>query len=121
METIYHIAYPADWARAQADGEYRVSTRGATLAQQGFIHASTAAQVDLVANAVYAGEESLVLLVIDCARLGAEVVYEPAPGTDQVFPHIYGPLPVSAVVDVLPLTAGVDGRFRFGGWREDRD
>ncbi|MCU1654498.1 MAG: hypothetical protein JWQ60_5647, partial [Pseudonocardia sp.] len=57
MGVIYHIAYRTDWERARRAGQYSVSTRGVSLAEQGFIHASTAAQVAGVANAFYTGEE----------------------------------------------------------------
>jgi uncharacterized protein (DUF952 family) len=95
---LYHIAAAADWVRAQRDGEYRISTRGRSLDQEGFIHASTAAQVAPVANAFYRDHrEPLLLLVLDPGRLGAEVRWEPAPGFDGPFPHIYGPIPAAAV------------------------
>ena len=51
MTLIYHIAEAADWEQARRDGQYTMSTRGRTLAEEGFIHASTAAQVPLVAAA----------------------------------------------------------------------
>src|ERR1700756_4558047 len=74
---IYHIAARADWERALCDGAYVTSTRGVTLAEQGYIHASEAAQVAGVANAFYTGTgEDLVLLVIDPARVEAEIRYE---------------------------------------------
>ena len=113
MGLIYHIAYPADWAAAQRDGEYLTSSRGLTLAEEGFIHASTAEQLAGVANAFYAGDEDLLVLVIDEERLRPEVVYEDVPGMTEPFPHIYGPLNVDAVVATRPLTRGTDGRFTF--------
>lgn len=100
---IYHIAYPTDWQRARRDGAYTVSTRGRTLAEEGFIHASDAHQVATVADAFYRGEPGLLVLVIDPDRVTAEVVYERVPGADDPFPHIYGPLNVDAVVDSRPL------------------
>ena len=69
MTVIYHIAEAADWEQARRAGEYTMSTRGLTLAEQGFIHASTAAQVPLVAGAYYRGVPDLVLLVIDTERV----------------------------------------------------
>ena len=69
MAFIYHIAAAADWERAVRDGQYTISTRGLTLAEQGFIHASTPAEVALVANAFYQGVPDLVLLVIDTERV----------------------------------------------------
>jgi uncharacterized protein (DUF952 family) len=110
---IYHIAFPADWAAAQRDGEYLTSSRGLTLAEEGFIHASTAGQLAGVANAFYADVDDLIVLVIDEGLLEPEVRYEPVPGMDQPFPHLYGPLNVDAVVEVRPLERGTDGRFTF--------
>jgi uncharacterized protein (DUF952 family) len=110
---IYHIAYQADWAAAQRDGEYLTSSRGRTQAEEGFIHASTADQLAGVANAFYAGDDDLLVLVIDEERLRPEVVYEEVPGMTAPFPHIYGPLNVDAVVGTRPLSRGTDGRFTF--------
>jgi glutathione S-transferase len=110
---IYHIAAAADWKRAVRDGEYAMSTRGLTLAEQGFIHASTAGQVAPVANAFYKGEPDLLLLVIDTDLVGPEIRYEHVPGQSQPYPHIYGPLNVSAVVETRPFAPGPDGQFSF--------
>ena len=113
MSFIYHIAMAGDWAQAQADGEYTVSTRGLTLAEQGFIHASTAAQVAPVANMFYQGLPGLLVLVIDPDRLRSEVRLEAVAGWDKPLPHIYGPLNVDAVVQTKPLVPGPDGHFSF--------
>jgi uncharacterized protein (DUF952 family) len=103
---IYHIAAAADWARAVRDGQYTMSTRGRTLAEEGFIHAATAGQVAQVANAFYRGEPDLVLLVIDPALVGPEIRYEPVPGQADPYPHIYGPLNLDAVTETRPFTPG---------------
>jgi glutathione S-transferase len=113
MALIYHIASAADWEQARRDGEYTTSTRGVSLAEQGFIHASTAPQVAPVANAFYGNGKDLVVLVIDTGRLGPELRYEPVPGWDDPFPHLYGPLNVDAVVTTLPLDRDASGRFAF--------
>jgi uncharacterized protein (DUF952 family) len=112
---IYHIAAAADWEQAQRDGQYTMSTHGLTLAEQGYIHASTAGQVALVANAVYQGVPDLMLLVIDPERVGSEIRYEPVPGQDRPYPHIYGPLNTDAVVEARPFRPGPDGEFSFDG------
>jgi uncharacterized protein (DUF952 family) len=88
-----------------------VSSRNLTLAEQGYIHASTAAQVAGTANRFYAGEHGLILLEIDEARLRPELRYEPPPGGTELFPHIYGPLNLDAVSGTRPLQPGADGRF----------
>ena len=113
MSIIYHIASVADWERARGDGEYTTSSRGQTLAEAGFIHASTAGQVAWVANSFYAGVTDLVLLVIDARQLGSSLRYDPVPGWDEPFPHIYGPLKPDAVVAAVPLEPGPDGVFTF--------
>jgi uncharacterized protein (DUF952 family) len=103
-EHIFHIAKVSDWDAAQAVGEYRVSTLGRSLEQEGFLHASFAGQWPAVHDTFYAGvDEPLVLLEIDAGLLGVPVVVEAPPGTDEEFPHVYGPLPVIAVVAVSPL------------------
>lgn len=107
---IFHIAEAADWEAARSAGDYRVSTRGRTLAEEGFIHASRREQVLAVAEESYADAAQLVLLTIDPALLASPVRDdEVAPGV--VFPHIYGPLNLDAVVAVQPLRRGADGRF----------
>jgi uncharacterized protein (DUF952 family) len=110
---IYHIATAADWTRAVQDGEYTTSTRGRTLAQEGFIHTSTAGQVALVANAFYRNEPDLLLLVIDPDRVAEEIRYEHVPGQAEPYPHIYGPLNIDAVVETRPFPPDPDGQFSF--------
>ena len=102
---IFHIATLADWEAAQQSGAYTTSTRGVTLADEGFIHASHAHQWQGVRAAFYADvDEPLVLLEIDTELLGVPVVEEPpAPGVEERFPHVYGALPPAAVVGVTRL------------------
>jgi uncharacterized protein (DUF952 family) len=111
---IYHIAARADWEQARRDGEYTTSTAGRTLADEGFIHASQAAQVAGVANMFYRDSpDDLVVLVIDTGLVRASVRYEDVPGAGAPFPHIYGPLNTDAVVDAIPLSPGPGGEFTF--------
>ncbi|WP_295698638.1 DUF952 domain-containing protein [Lapillicoccus sp.] len=102
---IFHLAEPQAWTEAGASGLYAVSTRGRTLAQEGFIHCSEAAQWPVVRRSFYADVETdLVLLEIDPTRLSAPVVREVGnPATGEEFPHVYGPIEVSAVVATAVL------------------
>ncbi|GAB2599122.1 DUF952 domain-containing protein [Pseudactinotalea suaedae] len=97
-----HLAFAADWEAAQRAGRYEISTRGRTLAEEGFIHASFPHQLDGVARRFYADvTEPLVVLDVDPGRLEAPVVLEPgdpAVPDSERFPHIYGPIPVEAVI-----------------------
>jgi uncharacterized protein (DUF952 family) len=112
---ILHATPRDSWSAAQAEGAYRTDS----LAGEGFIHCSTAAQIVRVANTLFKGRQDLVLLVIDPQYLQAELKWEPpvhpsgvaAPPTDDLFPHLYGPLNLEAVVGVLPFEAGPNGEF----------
>jgi uncharacterized protein (DUF952 family) len=102
--SIFHVALRSDWEAAQRVGAYAVSTRGRSLAEEGFVHASRADQWEQVRAAFYADVvEPLVLLEIDPARLTSPVVEEAVPGSTETFPHVYGPIDLAAVVDVVPL------------------
>jgi hydrogenase maturation protease len=109
---VYHICPRADLARAQAAGAYRADS----LAREGFIHLSRAHQVRGTAQAYFAGVRDLVLLVIDPARLSVPLVYEapaplptatpkPAGNRTEVYPHVYGPIDLGAIVAVIDLEA----------------
>ncbi len=100
---LYHLALASDWQVARAAGEYRISTRGLTLEQVGFVHASYAHQIEATHQRFFADAGPLKLLVLDPARLealGLAVRAEPAPGSGELFPHVYGALPVQAVLQV---------------------
>jgi uncharacterized protein (DUF952 family) len=124
---LLHITERATWEAARPAGEYRVSTRGVPLEQQGFIHFSLRHQLRGVAEFLYgaAGDghtddsdaedsdaDDLVVLVVDSERLGgAPLRYEaPEPGAEP-FPHLYGPLPTEAVTAVLTVTRDDAGRL----------
>lgn len=126
MDLIYHIATRADWERALSGGpdgpdgsggpggEYAISTIGRTLAEEGFIHASSASQVTGVANRYYRDVRGdLLLLAIDPERVRAEVRWDEVPGSPLPFPHIYGPLNVDAVVSARPIAPGPDGTYQI--------
>jgi glutathione S-transferase len=110
---IFHITTDADWARAQAEGAYSASTRGRTLAQVGFVHCAFEEQVAAVANSFFRGVAKLVVLRIAIDKLDAEVRYEDLEGGNVLFPHVYGPLNLDAVVAIMPLARGRDGTFTF--------
>ena len=134
---IYHLALTEEWQAAQRQGSYRRSTRGLSLEQVGFIHASRADQLAATYRRFYGDAGPVTLLTIDPQRLTAPLRYEPAPhgggdagsersaeGTEgraeaggegsseggekgsELFPHIYGPLPLEAVLNAEPFALG---------------
>nr|WP_221240557.1 DUF952 domain-containing protein [Sphingobium boeckii] len=90
----YKILTAAQWADFQATGVFK----GAPVdLADGYIHMSTAAQVAETAARHFAGQTGLVFATFDLAALGDAVRLEPSRG-GQLFPHLYGDLPMDAVV-----------------------
>jgi uncharacterized protein (DUF952 family) len=110
VSVLLHLCSPAEWDQAQCRGEHRPDS----LDEVGFVHLSAPRQVHLPANRLYAGRNDLMLLHVDASRLDAPVRWEPGDSTDpasELFPHLYGPLPVSAVIAVTEYGPGDDVRF----------
>jgi uncharacterized protein (DUF952 family) len=107
--TIYKICSKAALAEAKAKGRFEGS--GSDL-RDGFIHFSSAEQLEGTLDMHFAGQEDLVLLAVDTERLGERLRWEPS-RAGAVFPHLYGPLDVGAVVWTEPIALGPDGRPRL--------
>lgn len=106
---VYKICPRALWAEAEATGRFT----GAPIDHaDGFIHFSTAAQAAETAARHFAGIEDLLLVAIEGDALGEALRFEPSRGGD-LFPHLYGDLPLSAVRSVDELPFGSDGRHIF--------
>jgi uncharacterized protein (DUF952 family) len=109
QDPIYHIALEMEWREAIERKEpYGRSTLGKSQAEVGFIHCSFASQVEMIARLIYRGREDVLLLVIDPSRVDSEIRIENLEGGDDRYPHIYGELPVAAVVGVatIPMREG---------------
>lgn len=100
---IFHLTEPARWERSLAEGVHTASTRGVELADEGFVHCSTAEQWPRVRALFYADVDDLLLLHVDEDRLSSPVVYEQLGGATEPFPHVYGPIDLAAVVAVEHL------------------
>ena len=103
---ILHITHRDTWEESKKTGVYE----GDTLSSQGFIHCSTKDQVIEVANFLFKSQTGLVLLVIDEDTVVPEIKYEDA-GNKKLYPHIYGPLNVDAVITVVDFPPNEDGTF----------
>lgn len=114
---IYHITSRTAWNQARQRGDYRPES----LETEGFIHCSTDEQVIPVVEKFYTGQDGLILLVIEPKRLTSDLKWEPPaegvppPGVaeDALFPHIYGPINLEAVVRVFDLQSQPDGKYKF--------
>ena len=107
--TIYKICERSLWEEAQRNGMFR----GAAIdLQDRFIHFSTAAQVRKTAAKHFAGLADLVLVAVDAQALGDGLRWEPSRGGD-LFPHLYGRLPLYAVLWTRPLPLDGHGQHVF--------
>lgn len=107
MNPIYHIAVASDVEPAHRIGTYMP----AVFAKDGFIHCSYAEQIAAVANGRFRGRKDLLLMHIDPTLLPLPIVNENLEGGAELFPHIYAPLPFSAILKIDPLTCCEDGSF----------
>ncbi|CCV14708.1 DUF952 domain-containing protein [Mesorhizobium sp. STM 4661] len=108
-QIIYKIAPEALWREAERNGSFT----GAPIdLADGFIHFSTAGQARETAAKHFAGQAGLLLIAIDGTRLGEALRYEVSRG-GALFPHLYAPLDLEAVLWVRPLPLDVDGLHEF--------
>jgi uncharacterized protein (DUF952 family) len=108
-DTVYKIVPEAIWRDAKQKGVFD----GAEIDHRdGYIHFSTADQARETAKLHFAGLTGLLLVAVDTLALGDALKFEPSRGGD-LFPHLYGALPFSAVLWEMPLLIGVDGQHAF--------
>ncbi len=114
---IYHLTTRQAWREAQQRGEYRAES----LESEGYIHSSTERQILPVAEAFFRGQSGILLLEIDPARLSSELRWEapsggtPPPGVPEgdLFPHIYGPINLDAIIKAYNLESDPDGSYKL--------
>lgn len=109
MTIIYKICPAALWSEAEKAGRFD----GAAIDKKdGYIHFSSAAQAAETAALHFAGQDGLLLVAVDGSVLGDALKWEPSRG-GTLFPHLYAPLPLSAVLWAKPMPLGPDGRHQI--------
>jgi uncharacterized protein (DUF952 family) len=106
---VYKLLRPREWEETRAQGRFKGSPLDL---KDGFIHFSTAAQARETAAKHFAGAAGLVLAEVDPERLPEPLIWENSRG-GQLFPHLYGEFPLSAVARSWELALGADGRHEF--------
>jgi uncharacterized protein (DUF952 family) len=109
MKRIYHIVPRREIEKAARTGYHAP----ATLLAEGFIHCSYAHQLEQVAARHFSGQQDLALLEVDPLLITAPIVNENFTGGHELYPHIYGPLPMSAVTAIRELVCRPDGSFEW--------
>lgn len=107
MAMIYHVTTEHQWNNNQYQSQYEAES----LRSGGFIHCSDANQVVQVANHFFKNRQGLMLLHIETEKLCSRLVYENLEGGEELFPHVYGPIGLNAIVRVSLFEPGLDGTF----------
>lgn len=111
-ERLYRLASANEWKAARATGAVAYSDIDR---RDGYLHLSTARQVLGTARRHFSQKTDMLALEVDPAGATGAVKFERAPNASEVYPHLYGELPVSAVRRARRLLLTVDGDFAFGG------
>jgi len=108
-DVIYKIVTTEQWDEANRAGAFK----GAPVdVADGYIHFSKAEQVEETAAKHFSEQDGLLLVAVSAKALGDQLVYEPSRG-GAMFPHLYGHLPMEAVLSVDALSLLADGRHQF--------
>ena len=106
---IFHIVEPTAWTQAVDAGEYLP----AGFEADGFVHFSFPGQVERTANALYRNVADLIVVEIESDDVPSKLVVEDSYGSGEEFPHVYGPIPTSALVASHELSRGPAGEWLF--------
>ena len=106
-QRVYHITSADQWREAQAIGVYKPEE----FAREQFIHCSYSDQLLTVAHRFYRGQNGLVILLIDSSKIKDGLIEENLEGGTELYPHLYGVLPIDAVIDAIAFPCNADGSF----------
>ncbi len=103
---IYHIVLPQTWEAVKQNSMYAADSLGT----EGFIHCSYDHQLDGVIERYYSDASEILILKLDVRKLSSKLVSEPSTG-GEVYPHIYGPINLDAVVATEVRTGSSSDRI----------
>lgn len=99
MPIIYHVTTATAWNAAKEQGAYEAPS----LKEEGYIHCSMPEQIPGVLQRYFAGKTDLIKLVIDTDKLTSKYFYDWSTSSEDTFPHVYGPINLDAVVEVVAI------------------
>lgn len=109
-DLLFHLTTKENWNKYKKSGNYEPES----LESDGFIHCSTGSHVEDTANRFFAGQDEILLLIIDASMIREDIKYEKDDETGEKFPHIYGPVSVNAIIDKIEIRAEDNGKFNIG-------
>jgi uncharacterized protein (DUF952 family) len=106
---VYKVLSTAEVKQMRRDGVFRGSPVDIS---DGYIHLSCGSQLAATLDKHFAGIDDLMLAAVDLSLVADTVRWEPSRG-GQLFPHIYGHLPIEAVISVAVLERTSDGAVKL--------
>ncbi|MBY0281344.1 MAG: DUF952 domain-containing protein [Alphaproteobacteria bacterium] len=92
---IYKLVLLQEWQDFQKEDVYK----GSALDQaDGYMHCSTKDQIQGTLEKFFTGKTDVILLSIDTSKIKQHLKWEKSPRSGRIFPHLYGPLPLTAVI-----------------------
>lgn len=99
---IYHFARPDEWQAAQGGASYQPRE----FAAEGYIHCATEAQIAGVVERHLRGHGPRLRLSLDPLAFGEQLQYEWSNASNDLYPHLFCPIPLTAVLAVEPFDPG---------------
>lgn len=106
-KVIFHITTKEDWSKQSGGNSFSAPS----LKDLGFIHCALKHQIIRVANSRLRGKTNLVLLGIEEDKLKSKLVYEDLSNLNEEHPHVYGPINIDAITQVIDFPPEGDGSF----------
>ena len=106
-EPVYHITHRQDWQAQLSQANYSHPS----LETEGFIHCSTYSQIIDTANRYYQSSDDIIVLKLDSTKIKTLIRYENTTGTKMLFPHVYGKIPKTALMQIFELKTNQNGLF----------
>lgn len=104
---IYHLIAKEKWALCSKNSSYKPNS----VDREGYIHCSFENQIMKVADTFYKNQKNLLILCIDEKKLSNSLKVEDLFNLNEVYPHIYGELPIESVEKVISINVDSNGEF----------
>jgi uncharacterized protein (DUF952 family) len=99
MAIIFHITAMPEWKAAKESGSYT----SPSLKEEGFVHCSEDRQIAGVLDRYFKGKHDLIKLIIETDKLTSPIYFDWSPSVKDTFPHIYGPINLEAVEEIVAI------------------